>query len=113
MASQSTPVTLIAGSLLNGSTSVYYTVPVLSNVTVTQCVVTNADTISHVVSVYWAASQSPGSAKDLVWTGVLAPGQAWSVYQLLNQTMSAGQTIQAQADADSVVNLKASGNLIQ
>lgn len=109
MATSFTPITLVAGTLLGGSIGIVYTVPQLTSVQITQMTVTNTDTSNHSVTIYLASnSTSPGRAQQLAQV-TLTPGQCYSVYQALGQVLSAGATIQASADIDGVVNIKASG----
>ena len=112
MASSFTPTAIISGVLLPGSVQKLYTVPVLSSVQITQLAVNNTDTVSHAVSVY-LSSTADYNVASLVWKGTLAPGQSYPVYQAVGQTLGAGSTIQAGADLDSVVAVRASGILIQ
>jgi hypothetical protein len=112
MATSFTPASLI-NALIPASITGMYTVPLNTSVKISQMTITNTDSgASHAVSIYLAPSSSINITRDLLVTVVLSPGQSYSVYQAINQVLNASGTIQAQADADSVVNIKASGVLI-
>lgn len=113
MASVFTPSALVTGVLLSGGATTLYIVPVLTSVKLSQLTVMNVDTLPHNVTVWLAPNNSAGLNQYQIWKGSLAPGQSFSVYQAIDQVLGPGSTIQASADLDSVVSLRASGVLIQ
>lgn len=107
-----TPAGLVS-AVIPASVTNLYTVPVNSSVKLSQMTLTNTDSgASHVVSVFLCSNSASPATKDALVTVTLAPGQTYSVYQAINQVLNASGTIQARCDADSVVNMKASGVVI-
>ena len=102
--------TLVQGSALTTSAAVYYTAPTGTYTRVTQMSVTNTDAAPRVVSLYIASSNAAPTATDtIVKSKTLQSNETWVPYQALGVVLSPGCTIQAVADANSVVILKSSG----
>lgn len=102
--------TLVQGSTLTTSAAVYYTAPTGTQTRLTQASITNTDTIPHIVSIYLAPSNAaPGVSDTVIKDKTLQAGETWVPYQALGAVISAGGTLQAIADANSVVVMKASG----
>lgn len=102
--------TLVQGSTLTTSAVVYYTAPVGTFTRITQMSITNTDSSPRVISIYLASSSAaPGVPDTVIKNKTLQAGETWVPYQALGSVLSPGTTLQAIADADSVIVLKASG----
>jgi hypothetical protein len=111
MASTFTPTPLVPGVLLTAGVTTYYTVPVGETLQINQLSVTNTDGLAHACYVYLCPTGALAGPSSLIWSGTLAPGQPFSVYQAIGAILGAGSTIQARSDASSVVSLQAGGVL--
>lgn len=102
--------TLTQGSTLTTTASVYYTAPAGTFTRITQMAMINVDVVPHIVSLFLTSnSGTPGVVDTVVKDKTLQPNETWVPYQALGFVLSPGTTIQAIADANSVVVLKASG----
>lgn len=102
--------TLTQGSTLTTAAAVYYTAPTGVSTRITQMSLTNTDSASHVISLYLAPSgAAPSTADKIVVDKTLQAKETWVPYQALGFVLSPAATIQAIADANSVVVIKASG----
>lgn len=105
--------TLIQGSTLTPTSTVYYTTPSGTNTRIGQMSLTNTDSVSHTVSVFLVAgATTPTTADYLIKNKTLQALETFVVYQAIGSVVSAGGTIQADADASSLVVIKASGTEI-
>lgn len=110
MATNFTPISLIAGLFVPASVQVLYTVPLNTTVQIETLTVTNTDTVAHQVSVYLAPNSAVAAGQYNVLPGrVLAAGESIQVYQAVNKVLNASGTIQAQADTPGVVAIQAAG----
>jgi hypothetical protein len=101
---------LVSGSTLTTSAVVYYTAPTGTYTRITQISVTNTDSSPRIVDVYIATGAgAPATVDQIIKQKTLAVNETWVPYQALGVVLSTGQTLQAKADANSVVVLKASG----
>lgn len=101
---------LIQGSTLTTAAAVYYTVPTGVSTQLVQLSFCNTDTVARTVSVYLANdATAPATTDYLVKNKTLQPNETWTPQWALGAVLSAAGTIQAIADANSVVVIKASG----
>jgi hypothetical protein len=104
------PKPLVQGSTLTTAAAVYYTAPTGVSTRITQMSVTNTDSVARTISIYvCASSAAPGTVDTSIKSKTLQPNETWVPYQVLGTVLSAGGTLQALADANSVVVMKASG----
>jgi hypothetical protein len=74
---------------------------------------TNTDTAGHTVTIYWVPSGgSPGTGNIITPPRALQPGESWDVAQFIGHVLALGDTIQAKASANSVVNFFGSGTVL-
>ncbi len=101
---------IIQGSALTTTAAVYYTAPTGTYTRVTQISLTNTDVSPRVVDLYLVADGSaPATADQIIKSKTLAVNETWVPYQILGAMLAPAATLQAKADANSVVILKASG----
>jgi hypothetical protein len=101
---------LIQGATLTTSNAVYYTAPTGLYTKVTMLTLINTDASSHTVSVYFATgSGAPATADYIVKSKTLMANESYSVYVGQGWVVQPTATIQAIADANSVVVIKAAG----
>lgn len=102
--------TLVQGSTLTTAAAVYYTAPVGTFTRITQMSVTNTDASPHTISIYIAADSAAPAVEDTsIKDKTLQAGETWVPFQINGTVLSPGCTIQAVADANSVVVMKSSG----
>jgi len=102
--------TLVQGSTLTTAAAVYYTAPTGTYTRITQLSVTNTDSSPHVISLYLASSSSaPGVADTVLKSKTLQANETFVPSAALGFVLSPAATIQAIADANSLVVIKASG----
>lgn len=98
------------GATLTTSVATYYTVPPGATTRLTQASILNTDVVNRTVSIWVVESGgSPGVSNQRIRSKTLVPNETWVPFQILGKTMAAGTTIQAQADANSVVSMDLSG----
>lgn len=102
--------TIIQGSLLTTSNAIYYTAPTGVSMQLVNMVLVNTDSVARTVSVYLVDDgAAPTAADTILKNKTLQPNESYPVSAALAAVVSAAGTIQAIADAGSVVVLKASG----
>lgn len=104
-----TPQRLVGPEFLANSITTYATVPAGAQVRISKAVARNTDTVPRSVSIYLAPTSAAATTEDLQVTRVLAAGESYELYQVEDQVLDAGMTIQAQASAADVVTLYISG----
>lgn len=106
-------VEIIGGKVLTTTITVDYVGLSNQSAQIAQFVLYNADTVNaHLVSVWFASSSSTPALRDQLGAFIVPAGQTLSVYQAIKLIVSPGTTIQTQADANGVVTLKASANIL-
>ena len=106
---QRLPKRIIDGSQLTLVAATYYTVPANTLTTISACSVTNTTATARWVSVHLVpAAGTAVPANSVCWSQVVAPGQTYNVIGAIGQTMEAGATVQALADAPTALSLVAS-----
>lgn len=101
---------LIQGSTLTTSAAVYYTAPTGVSTQIVQMLLVNTDSVARTISLYLVDDALTPTVPDTAFKSkTLQPNETWSPSNLLAWVVSPGGTIQAIADANSVVVIKASG----
>lgn len=105
-----TPALLIAPQQLTNATATYYTGPAGGNGTVVKkMVLFNTDTVAHNVTINLVPNGGTAAVSNEVLVVSVAAGSTYIVNEFNNQVVGPNATIQAKADAASVVNIAASG----
>ena len=107
---QRLPKRLISGSQLTVAAAVYYTTPVNTVTTISAMSVTNTTGTARTVTVHLVPSGGSADATNVVCSArTVSPGETFNVFGAIGQTLAAGGTIQALADAATALALVASG----
>lgn len=107
---QRLPKQLCPGAQLAATAAVLYTVPANTLTTISAATLTNSTATARAVTMYLVpAAGTAGPANMILSARVIAPGESYNVAQAIGQTIPAGATIQAMADAAAAVTLVASG----
>lgn len=107
---QRTPKRLIDGSQLTTGAVTYYTTPINTTTTISAMSVTNTTGTARTVTVHLVPSAGSAGASNAVCSArTVAPGETFNVFGAIGQTVPAGGTIQALADAATALTLVASG----
>lgn len=107
---QRTPKRFIDGSQLTTGAVVYYTTPVNTVSTISAMSVTNTTGSARTVTVHLVPNAGTATASNAVCSArTVSPGETFNVFGAIGQTMAAGGTIQALADAATALSLVASG----
>lgn len=101
---------LVQGSALTTSAAIYYTAPSGVSTQLTQLSFTNTDSVARTISVYLVDDANTPTAPDtIIKSKTLQPNQTYTPFEALAAVIASGGTLQAVADANSVVIIKASG----
>jgi len=101
---------LVQGSALTTSAAVYYTAPTGVSTQITQLSFTNTDTVARTISIYLVDdSNAPAAPDTIVKSKTLQPNETFTPFQALAAVIAPLGTLQAVADANSVVVIKCSG----
>lgn len=104
------PKSLNNGALLTSSVATYYTVPAGAVTTITQGSLVNSDVANRTVSIYAVPTAGTADASNIkIKSKVLVPNETWVPFSIIGKKLAAGTTIQAIADAGSVVAFDLSG----
>lgn len=104
------PKRLVDGSQLTTSAATYYTTPANTLTTISACSATNTTATARTVTVYLVPNGGSATAANTVCSArVVAPGETFNVVGAIGQTMVAGGTLQALAEANTAISLVASG----
>lgn len=107
---QRLPRRFVNGSQLTTGAVVYYTAPVNTVSTISAMSVTNTTGTARTVTVYLVPSGGTADATNVVCSArTVSPGETFNVFGAIGQTLAAGGTIQALADAATALALVASG----
>lgn len=107
---QRLPKQLVNGVALAAAAAVLYTVPANTICTISAATLTNSTATARNVTMHLVpAGGAPSAANMILSARVISPGESYNVAQAVGQTIPAGATIQALADAAGAVNLVASG----
>ena len=94
---------------LTASPVTYYTAPGSTNTTITNCLLVNTTSSVVIVTLYVVPSGgSASTTNQAVYVKVPANSQR-NVFELVNATLSAGDTFEAEADTATAVSLHLSG----
>ncbi len=105
-----TPAALQPGVSLTNAAASIYTTPANGQAVIRRAVFTNHDSSPHVITVHRVPSGgSVLTANMLIDARRLTPGESYVSPELANMVLDAGDSIQAFADANSVVNAFMSG----
>lgn len=107
---QRLPKRLINGSQLTIAAAVYYTAPVNTVATISAMSITNTTGTARTVTVHLVPSGGGATASNTVCSArVVSPGETFNVFGAIGQSLAAGGTIQALADAATALTIVASG----
>lgn len=107
---QRLPKRFIDGSQLGVAAAVYYTVPVNTVSTISAMSITNTTGSARTVTVHLVPSAGVAGAANAVCSArTVSPGETFNVFGAIGQTLAAGGTIQALADAAAALTIVASG----
>lgn len=101
-----------ADIVLTTSAATIASVGSLSSLLITRITATNTDVLTHYVTIYRVIGGGSTSASNQIvsprdWPGKISPGQTIAI-PLTGHSLINGQSLQALADANSVVNLSVS-----
>ncbi len=80
----------------------------LSQATITKCSILNTDSVAHAVDIYRVIDGGDPDATNQMFKGLAIAANSTVVVPLGGQVLAGGQTLQASADANSVVNFSIS-----
>lgn len=104
------PSALQPGTQLTNAAASVYTVPTNGLAVIRRAVFVNVDTAPHVITVHRVPSGGTAVVGNKVISSRrLSPGESYVAPELTNMTLGSGDSIQALADANSVVNAFLSG----
>lgn len=104
---------IITGAPLTTVPVVYYTGLANQAAQIQQLVLFNSDSAgSHLVNLWLATGNGTPVAADKLGTFTVAAGATLSVYQAIKLVVPPNATIQASSDANGVVVMKASANIV-
>lgn len=107
---QRLPKQLCPGTQLAAAAGIFYTVPPNTITTISAATLTNSTAIARTATMHLVpAGGAPGPANMILAARTISPGESYNVAQAIGQTIPAGATIQALADAAAAVSLVASG----
>lgn len=107
---QRLPKQLCPGAQLGTAAGVLYTVPANTLTTISAATLTNSTATARTATMHLVPSGgAPGPANMILSARTISPGESYNVAQAIGQTIPAGATIQALADAAAAVTLVASG----
>ena len=107
---QRLPKQLNAGAQLTTSAASYYTVPANTITTISACSLCNSTATARYVTVYLVPNGGTAGVSNVVLSQrVIAAGETYNVSAVIGQTIPAGASIQALAEAASAITLVASG----
>lgn len=107
---QRLPKQLSAGAQLTTSAATYYTVPANTITTIAAMTLTNTTGTARTVTVYLVPSGgTAGDDNCILYQRVVPAGKSYNVAEAIGQTIPAGATIQALADANTAITIVASG----
>lgn len=104
-----TPTPLVLPQQLTNATAIYY---FSTGVTtrVDKMTFTNTDAASHTVTLYLVPGAGAANAGTTITSAhSLAAGETWNCPDAVGQMLADGGTIQAKADANTVVTVSAAG----
>lgn len=103
---------IAAGTQLTNAQATYFTATVRTRIEAFNLTNTS-DATPYTVNVNWVPSGGAAGAANLVVNDrILLPGESWSVYPLIGQTLAIGDFISMIASTTLVVNAQASGLLM-
>lgn len=100
---------LITPVQLSTATAIYYTVPTGTRTTITNLLLHNTSALPVEVTIYLVQSGGSAGAANQAWKLTIPSQNARPLYELVNQTLAAGDTIQLVASTASAVTLHLSG----
>lgn len=107
---QRVPKRLINGSQLTVGAVTYYTTPVNTVTTISAMSVTNTTGSVRTVTVHLVPSAGVADATNIICSArPVSPAETFNVFGAIGQTLPAGGTIQALADAATALTIVASG----
>lgn len=107
---QRLPKQLSAGAQLTTSAATYYTVPANTITTISACSLTNSTATARTATVYLVPSGGTADATNIILSArTIAAGETYNVAAAIGQTIPAGATIQALAEAGTAITIVASG----
>lgn len=107
---QRLPKQLSAGAQLTTSVATYYTVPANTITTISACTLTNSTGTARTVTMYLVPNGGSAGVTNIILSArTIAAGESYNVSAAIGQTIPAGATIQALADANTALTLVASG----
>lgn len=107
---QRLPKQICAGAQLTTSAASYYTVPANTITTISACSLCNSTGTARYVTVYLVPNGgAAGVANVVLYQRVIAAGETYNVSAVIGQTIHAGASIQALAEAATAITLVASG----
>lgn len=107
---QRLPKQLVAGSQLTTSAASYYTVPANTITTISACTLINSTATARTATVYLVPSGGSAGATNVILSArTIAAGESYNVAAAIGQSIPAGASIQALADAGTAITLVASG----
>lgn len=107
---QRLPTPLCTGVQLGTAAASLYLVPQNTITTISAATLTNSTAVARTVTMHLVPSGGTPSAANMILSArTISPGESYNVAQAIGQSMRAGSTIQALADAANAVSLVASG----
>lgn len=107
---QRLPKQLVSGSQLTTSAATYYTVPSNTISTISACSLVNTTATARTATVYLVPSGGTAGVGNCILSArVISPGESFNVFSAIGQSLPAGATIQALAEAGTAITLIASG----
>lgn len=106
---QRLPKQIVAGSQLTAAAATYYTVPANTITTIAAATLTNSTGTARTVTMYLVPPAGTAGPTNIVLSArTISAGESYNVASLIAQTIPAGATIQALADAATAVTFVAS-----
>lgn len=107
---QRLPKQLAPGAQLTGSAAPYYTTPANTITTISAATFTNSTGTARTVTAYLVPNGGTAGVTNIVMSAkTVAAGASYNAAELIGQSIPAGATIQAFADAATAVTFVASG----
>jgi len=105
-----TPKKLVTPAQLTNAAAIYYTVPANTKTRITKLTFTNNDASAHTVTVYLVPSAgTAGVTNILTKAAPIAAGAVYEAFEAEGHVITAGDTLQALADAGAFVTVQCSG----
>jgi hypothetical protein len=104
------PKKLFSPLLIGTTVSTAYTVPTSTVTVIKHATLHNTNSNSVEATIYLVPSGDSFSTTNQVFKKRISPGETRSVFEIINATLTTGDTIQVLSDTASSVNFMASGN---